>query len=184
MKNTGSTEYATRLEALLSPERRAHSERVAELAREIALASGLDGDRAYLAGLLHDIAKELPETELLRLAPPENEAERSHPLVLHGRAGRRLVEGWGLRDPEILEAIEGHVYGVLPGHGLGMAVYVADAAEPERGFNDDLRALALAGRLQEAYRLAVERKVAYLKQRGIPVHPRTLEVMRELEALA
>ncbi len=180
MKSTAFTGLEAELKKRLSRERFAHSLRVAELARGIARANGLDPEQAYLAGLLHDLAKELPEPELIRLAPPMNEVERAHPLVLHGRAGRVLAESLGVKDPEVLAAIEGHVVGVDPGFGLGMAVYVADVAEPGRGYHQDLAERALAGDLLGAYREAVRRKVAYLEERGIPVHPRTREVLARL----
>ena len=181
MKSTAFTELEKALRARVSEERFAHSLRVAELARKIALKNGLDPEKAYLAGLLHDIAKELPEEELVRLAPPENEAERAHPKVLHGRAGRVLAERLGVKDPEVLAAIEGHVVGGSPDFPLGMAVYVADQAEPGRGVNQDLAERALAGDLVGAYREAVRRKLAWLRSRGIPLHPKTEEVRARLE---
>ncbi len=181
MKSTVSTDSLShKVKALVKPERFAHILRVAQLAREIAEKNGLDGERAHLAALLHDAARDLPEEELLALAPPENEVERAHPLSLHGRAARRLAEGWGVEDEEVLEAIEGHVYGVDPKNGIGMALYIADISEPGRGVNGEIRELALSGKLPEAYRLAVENKVNYLRQKGIPIHPRTLAVYHTL----
>jgi predicted HD superfamily hydrolase involved in NAD metabolism len=169
-----------KVRALVRPERWAHIQRVAELARSIAEQNGLDGEKAYLAGLLHDAARDLPEAELLRLAPPENPVEEAHPLALHGRAARRLAEAWGVEDGAVLEAIEGHVFGVDPENGIGMALYVADVSEPGRGVNGEIRALALEGNLLEAYRRAVRNKVEYLKAKGVPVHPKTLEVYQRL----
>ncbi len=169
-----------RVQALVRPERWAHIQRVAALAREIAEKNGLDGERAYLAGILHDAARDLPLEELRRLAPPENEVEEAHPLSLHGRAARRLAEAWGVGDLEVLEAVEGHVYGVDPANGIGMALYIADVSEPGRGVNEEIRHLALSGHLLEAYRQAVDKKVRYLEAKGIPVHPRTLAVYQGL----
>ncbi len=183
MKSTGSTALVDEVRGRLSEARFAHALRVAELARKLAPRVGVDPGKAYLAGLLHDLAKELPEEELLRLAPPENEVERVHPLVLHGRAGRVLAERLGVHDPEVLAAIEGHVVGVPPDFPLGMLIYVADLAEPGRGFNQDLIPLLERGALSDAYRRAVARKIAYLKERGIPVHPKTREVERRLEGV-
>ncbi|KIX84497.1 bis(5'-nucleosyl)-tetraphosphatase (symmetrical) YqeK [Thermus filiformis] len=181
MKNKVSiASLEEKVKALVRPERFAHILRVAELAREIARNNGLDPERAYLAALLHDAARDLPEEELLRLAPPKNEVERAHPLALHGRAARVLARDWGVKDEEVLEAVEGHVFGVDPQNGIGMALYVADVSEPGRGVNGEIRELALAGRLLEAYRRAVRNKVEYLQKKGIPVHPRTLEVYEEL----
>lgn len=181
MNGTVSTaELKERVKALVRPERWAHIQRVAALAREIAEKNGLDGERAYLAGILHDAARDLPLEELARLAPPENEVEEAHPLALHGRAARVLAEAWGVEDKEVLEAVEGHVYGVDPRNGLGMALYIADISEPGRGVNGEIRDLALSGNLLEAYRQAVRNKVEYLKGKGIPVHPRTLAVYQGL----
>ncbi|MGQ9692350.1 MAG: bis(5'-nucleosyl)-tetraphosphatase (symmetrical) YqeK [Thermaceae bacterium] len=179
-KNVSTETLKEKVRALVHPDRFAHIERVAALAREIALNNGLDPDRAYLAGLLHDAARDLPEEELLRLAPPRNEAERAHPLALHGRAARVLAEEWGVRDQEVLEAVEGHVYGVDPENGIGMALYVADISEPSREVNGEIRELALAGRLPLAYRQAIRSKVEYLVSKGIPLHPKTLEIYEKL----
>jgi predicted HD superfamily hydrolase involved in NAD metabolism len=182
LKSTVSTaELLEKVKALVRPERLEHILRVAALAREIAEKNGLDGERAYLAGLLHDAARDLPEEELKRLAPPENEVERAHPLALHGRAARRLAQAWGVEDREVLEAVEGHVFGVDPENGLGMALYIADISEPGRGVNGEIRELALSGELLQAYRRAVENKVNYLAAKGIPIHPRTLSVYRSLQ---
>ncbi|MEZ0348230.1 MAG: bis(5'-nucleosyl)-tetraphosphatase (symmetrical) YqeK [Thermus sp.] len=181
MKSTPFTaELVEKVKPLVRPERWAHILRVAELARAIAERNGLDPERAYLAGLLHDAARDLPLEELVRLAPPENEVEKAHPLALHGRAARRLAEAWGVEDLEVLEAIEGHVYGVPPENALGMALYVADVSEPGRGVNGEIRELALSGKLLEAYRKAVVNKVNYLQGKGIPVHPKTLAVYERL----
>jgi HD superfamily phosphohydrolase YqeK len=69
---------------------------------------------------------------------------------------------------------------VDPENGIGMALYVADVSEPGRGVNGEIRALALEGNLLEAYRRAVRNKVEYLKAKGVPVHPKTLEVYQRL----
>ncbi|MCX7600921.1 MAG: bis(5'-nucleosyl)-tetraphosphatase (symmetrical) YqeK [Meiothermus sp.] len=168
------------------PERFAHILRVAELAAQIARANRLDVEKTYLAAILHDAARDLSDQELMELAPPVIALELSHPLSLHGRAGRKLAEQWGIEDEEVLEAIEGHVYGVRPDHPIGMALYVADVSEPGRGVNHDIRELALAGRLLEAYQKAVICKVRYLESKGIEPHPRTLAayraVLEQLEA--
>ena len=183
MPSTPSIEtIAERVRARVSPERWAHIVRVAELARRIAEAAGAEGERAYLAGLLHDVARELPEEELVALCPPENEVEAAHPRALHGCAGRKIAAEWGVTDPEVLEAIEGHVWGVTSESPVARAVYVADVSEPGRGVNDDLRERALAGDLEGAYAEAVARKVAYLKAKGIPIHPRTLKAYAEARA--
>jgi predicted HD superfamily hydrolase involved in NAD metabolism len=176
-----ATFWASRVRQMVKPERFAHIERVAALAHDIALAHGLDADRAYLAGILHDVARDLPSQELLRLAPPESEADQSHPLSLHGRAGRTILERWGITDQDVLDAVEEHVTGPRDGNLLSICVYIADVSEPGRGVNHDIRELAFLD-LEHAYHQALTCKVNYLQSKGKPVHPRTLEAYQRLLA--
>src|SRR5690606_22489546 len=134
--------YRDLVRAGVSDERFAHIERVVELAVKIGEANGFspaDLARVELAALLHDAARDLDDATLVRLAPPQNQVEVDHPLSVHGRAGRRMAEGWGVTDEAVLEAIEGHVFGVPLGNPVGTAVYVADVCEPGRGVNATLR---------------------------------------------
>lgn len=156
----------------MRPARLLHALRVADLARTLAARAGADAGRAYLAGVVHDVARDLPPAELLRLAPPEHEIDACHPLAVHGRAGRRLLERWGLADPAVLEAVEDHTTGPRGPGPVALALYIADVSEPGRGVNDDIRRLAMTD-LAAAYRQALLSKVGYLEARGIPVHPRT-----------
>ncbi|UCH28068.1 MAG: bis(5'-nucleosyl)-tetraphosphatase (symmetrical) YqeK [Trueperaceae bacterium] len=152
--------------------------RVVELAKEIAIANSFDNDEvaaACLAGMLHDVARDLTPEKLLELAPAQNDVERMHPLSVHGRAGRKIAERWGIEDGRVLEAISGHVFGVSPENRVGMAVYIADVTEPGRQVNHDIRELAMTS-LFRAYQRAVDSKVRYLRSKGKSVHPETLRV--------
>ncbi len=174
--------YCERVKALVTPERFEHIVRVAILSETIALANNFSAEElraASLAAVLHDAARDLPTEELFALAPPQTELEKQHPLAVHGRAGRRLVERWGVSDERVLAAIEGHVFGVSLKHRIGMALYVADVSEPGRGVNEDIRKLAM-NNLQKAYRHAVDSKVRYLRKKGKAVHPATLAVYQEI----
>lgn len=181
MPNTLSIpELQQQVQLLVSPARYQHILRVAELAVAIARANGLSAEATYLAALLHDAARDFAPDRLLQLAPPENPAEQAHPLSLHGRVARRMAVEWGVADPQILEAIEGHVYGVDPSNGIGMALFLADISEPARQVNHDLRQLALEGHLLEAYIRAIQSKLEYLECKGVVPHPRTAQVRQRL----
>ncbi|MFB9991874.1 bis(5'-nucleosyl)-tetraphosphatase (symmetrical) YqeK [Deinococcus oregonensis] len=166
--------WEDRVRLMVRPKRYQHVLRVAELACQIACANGLDESRAYAAGILHDIARDLPDAELLRLAPPEHPIDAAHPLALHGRAARTLLERWGYCDAVVLEAVEDHTTGPRGGNPVSACVYVADVSEPGRGVNEDIRELALHD-LDAALHRAIASKVTYLQGRGIQVHPRTLQ---------
>lgn len=168
----------------VSADRFAHVARVARLALDIADANGFSApqrQQVITAALLHDAARDMTDDQLLRLAPPVLELERHHPLALHGRAARALAVSWGVTDPTVLDAVEGHVFGVRLDDLVGMALYVADVSEPHRGVNDDIRQLAMTD-LLAAYRLAVRAKVAYLKRCGKEIHPDTLAAFRAIVA--
>ena len=47
----------------MSEKRFKHTCSVAKLAREFAVANGIDGKKAYIAGMLHDIAKEMDKKQ-------------------------------------------------------------------------------------------------------------------------
>lgn len=167
---------------MVTPRRFEHITRVAILAETIARANCFSPGElraTCLAAILHDAARDLPADEIFRLAPPRTELEREQPLTLHGRAGRRLAECWGVNDERVLGAIEGHVFGVSSDNRVGMAVYIADVSEPGRGVNDDIRELAMRN-LFKAYQRAVDSKVRYLQEVGKPVHPVTLRVYKEI----
>jgi predicted HD superfamily hydrolase involved in NAD metabolism len=172
--------WRERVRLMVKPRRFEHVMRVARLAHDIALANGIDADRAYAAGILHDVARDLPDRELLRLAPPECTIDAAHPLALHGRAGRALLERWGFADRMVLEAVEDHTTGPRPGNDVSVAVYIADVSEPGRGVNEDIRELAFTD-VDAALRLSIGSKVRYLQGRGIEVHPRTLRTFESLD---
>lgn len=178
-----SCDWQQTVQLMVRPRRFEHVLRVAELAARIAAGAGADTERAYLAGIVHDIARDLPESEHLRLAPPECDIDRQHPLALHGRSGRALLERWGMTDPVVLQAVEEHTTGPCAHNLVSQAVYIADISEPGRGVNHDIRELALCD-LQAALQQALRAKVAYLQGRGIAVHPRTMGVFRAFAPLS
>lgn len=178
----GVAEYRELVRSSVGHDRFDHIERVVELATQIGESNGFtpaELAKVELAALLHDAARDLDDEALLLLAPPQNQVEEEHPLSVHGRAGRRMAERWGVTDETVLAAIEGHVFGVPLSNRVGAAVYVADVCEPGRGVNHDLREVALTD-LDAAYRRAVAVKVDYLRRSGKEVHPATLAAYESL----
>jgi predicted HD superfamily hydrolase involved in NAD metabolism len=164
--------WPERVRPMVTSKRLEHILRVAELARAIAIANGLNAHQAELAGVLHDLARDRNANELLELAPAETVLDAENPMALHGRAARTLLEQWGFEDQVVLEAVEDHVTGPRGGNLIALAVYIADVSEPGRGVNHDIRELALVD-LERAYTAALCCKVKHLERVGKPVHPRT-----------
>ena len=174
--------YCNRVRAMVTPKRFEHIMRVTQLSETIARANQFSNSElraTCLAAVLHDVARDLPDEKLLELAPPDSDLEKNHPMSVHGRAGRKIAEQWGISDERVLEAIEGHVFGVPVDNRIGMALYIADVSEPARGVNEDIRELAMTN-LFRAYQRALDSKVTYLRSKGKCVHPVTLKVYQEI----
>ncbi len=130
--------FMEELRARLGEERLAHSVSVASLAYSIALQNGIASpERAYVAGLLHDIGKPVGEVSardiVLRECP---EAVDYPPYALHQWVGSFLArERYGIKDGEILDAIAYHCTGKPHMTPLGKIVYSADKIEPGRGYD-------------------------------------------------
>jgi nicotinate-nucleotide adenylyltransferase len=121
----------------LSLSRFLHSRQVAVMCSDLCGIFGLDPGAGYLAGLVHDIGKQLEEGELIRLAEtdgqPLSPLEQKKPALLHGRAGAVLLEQrYGLRDPAILDAVRYHTTGSVLMGPLAKLLYVADKIEASR----------------------------------------------------
>lgn len=172
------------LDERLSAERWRHTLAVAETAGRIAAALGwppAECQRALVAGLLHDVARELPRAEQRELAAraplPPADAEGDPGPLLHARAGAALAAGeYGVRDAGILEAIATHPTGATGGSPLVQVLVVADFLEPGRPHLDEAdRALLeslLAGDvpLIEAFCRVMRKKIRHLRARGLAVH--------------
>jgi len=170
----------------LSDKRHAHTLRVAETAERLAKLHGLDPQRARLAGLLHDTAREIGKQELLRVAEEDGlsvgDFERERPILLHGPVAAELAkEDLGVDDGEILDAVRVHTTGE-PGMGpLALVLLVADKIEPDREQPgvEDLRELAPVS-LHRAARAALEDAVSYNERRDHPVHPKSRQTLKWL----
>ena len=66
MDTERNAEFLEELKKHLQPARLYHSINVAEEAKKLALCYGADPEKAYTAGLLHDIMKNTPDEVLLK----------------------------------------------------------------------------------------------------------------------
>ena len=111
------------------------------LAKRLCIRYGTEPDKGRIAGLMHDIAREMNDELLLNLAMTDGNKimswERKRPVLLHGRAGAVILKrDFGINDSEILEAVRNHVTG-KPGMSLlSKIIFVSDFLEPARVFID------------------------------------------------
>ena len=161
-----------------------HVVRVARSAELLAMHHGIDTRKARLAGMLHDLARLYSATRLLQECElrhmPIDAFEREHPIVLHAPLGAKLAsEAFGVRDTEVLSAIEKHTLGDAEMSPLDCVVYLADALEPGRAFDarETLWQLALAD-LDTAMLATLENSLDYLRRKGLAAAPQTLAAVK------
>jgi nicotinate-nucleotide adenylyltransferase len=125
----------------LSQKRFHHSVNVAEECRKLAQKYGEDPERAYFAGLLHDICKEMPPDEqkdmVLRSGLTVCREELDTRSLWHGIAGAYFVkEHFGVEDIDILNAIRFHTVGRVGMTRLEEIVYIGDLISADRDYKD------------------------------------------------
>ena len=121
----------------LSDKRYEHTLNVRKMAVKLAKRYGVDEDKAALAALLHDSAKEISKDEMRAImrAHPElagGGEERPTP-VWHGICAAILARTeWGVEDEAVLSAIACHTAGKPGMSRLDKIVYLADMSSAER----------------------------------------------------
>lgn len=169
----------------LSAGRFAHVLAVAETAARLAERFGARADKAWVAGLLHDYARELPLAEMRRLAAAHGLLPRvAEPsaALLHAPLGAVLLPmELGVADSEVLRAVALHTTGDAAMTVLDKVVYLADYIEPGRSFPGVEAVRSLAARDLDAAVLAALRNTAEaLRLGGRPLDPRSLAAMADL----
>ena len=109
----------------------------------MAMRYDVDVQKALYAGLLHDCAKCIPSDKKIRLCEkyglPVSSVEKENPSLLHARLGAYLAhEKYGVKDEEIIYAIESHTTGCPAMTMLEKIIYIADYIEPGRNKAADL----------------------------------------------
>lgn len=125
------------LQSKLPDRRFEHTLGVEYTASALAMAYGVDVEKAALAGLLHDCAKHLTTTKKLQKARefglPVSSYEIDNPELLHAKLGAYYARTkYGVTDPEVLSAIACHTTGKPDMNTLEKITYVADYIEPNR----------------------------------------------------
>ncbi len=129
------------LKEILSQKRYQHSLNVAAECRKLALKYGEDPDKAYFAGLLHDICKEMPGEEQKALVLESGFAVCREELetrsLWHGIAGAYFIKKkFGVEDIDILNAVRFHTVGRAGMSLLEEIVYLGDLVSAERDYKD------------------------------------------------
>ena len=173
-------ELLEKVKSVMSAKRFNHVLGVERTAIALAERYGYDPEKAGLAGLLHDYAKELPDEDFLALIDKyqlDPDLKKWNNNVWHGMVGiYKIQEDLGLTDPDILRSIEIHTVGSSQMTKLDKIVYVADYIEHNRNFPlvEEARLVA-EDSLDKAVAFETVHTVEHLAHQALPIFPKTLE---------
>ena len=175
-------EFSVELYPILKRDRLLHTINVAIASVKYAVKYGADPDKALIAGVLHDCAKELPAEEQRKLAIEDSGKSYDVKKLWHGPAGAVFAKKhFGIEDDEILDAIRYHTTARKDMTLVDKVVYLADKIEPARTYDDLTEVRRVSDEdLQLGLILCVKAFIEKSKVKGLELHPNTKAFVREL----
>ncbi len=180
------TPYRRLLREKLGDYRLHHSFCVADSARMLAERYGADPEKAYFAGLLHDVMKDAPRDAQRKMIEDGGTVltctEIANPKVWHAMAGEAYLRTqMGVRDADVLNAVRYHTTGRAGMSLLEKIIYVADFMSADRKYNgvDRMRRLAQSS-LEEAMMFGLSFTIASLAEKEKIIHPDSVDCYNEI----
>ena len=174
----------------LSDKRYEHTINVKKMAVKLAKQYGVDEEKAALAALLHDSAKELSKDEMraiMQAHPEYAEGGESRPTpVWHGICAAILARTeWGVEDEAVLSAIACHTAGKPGMSKLDKIVYLADMSSAERDWPGVNRLRKLERKdLDAAMLMALKQTNDFVLSQGKPLDPMSRAAYEDIQAQA
>lgn len=161
-----------------------HSLRVAKTASNLAKIYGLDEEKAYLAGVLHDCAKynEKKYIDKLDIDISNYPVSSETDPVLHSFLGAELAKKvYNINDEDLLSAISFHTTGKANMSKLEKIIFIADAIEPARDFKgiEDIRKEAVVN-LDETMLMLLDSSIKFLISKKLTINPLSIEARNYL----
>jgi len=164
-----------------------HSLSTALTAKKLCKLFKIESKKGYIAGLLHDIARDFDNENLFKTVSRDGKSidheEKEEPELLHGRAGAVLAkELYNIDDREIIEAIQLHTTGSTGMGDLAKIIFIADYIEPRRKHITEKYIKNLKGKtLNEMLEIVLKSVVDYLRKKEKNVSEKTLQLLEEFE---
>ena len=173
--------YKEILKGRLKEKRYIHSLAVADEAVRLAKKYGCDEEKAYLAGLLHDITKNTPKEEQLKIFSDFgimlDDVSSAAEKLWHAISGAAYCEKvLGITDNEVLSAIRYHTTAKKDMTKLQKVLYLADFTSSDRDYDDvDIMRSLVDISMEKALDYALSYTIKDLVQQGRQIHPDTME---------
>ena len=155
-----------RVMPLLPEGRFLHVLSTARIAKKIAKANNINTNQAYVAGILHDIAKGMTHQEIDEIIKDHYPNKIKYPkFSYHAFASSYIAKNmFGITDKKILKAIESHAIATKKMSKLDKIIYCADKLEENRPFAsslDEIRKIAYED-IDKCFVLVMKDQVNYL----------------------
>lgn len=169
-----------KLEQQLKPSRFEHVKRVEQTAIALASQYGVDVEKASIAGLVHDYAKQRPDDDFkaaIQKYQLDADLLNWNNAIWHGVVGAELIKAeLKIYDEEILDAVRYHTTGNRYMTILAQIIYMADYIEPARDFDGVAQARLLTKQdLSLAVAYQTQHTLAYLLANNQRIYPKTIE---------
>ena len=164
----------------MSAKRFTHVLGVEETALKLAKIYHGNLEKASIAALVHDYAKERSDEEMIALIHEKSLDERLIAFgnnIWHGIAGAELIKKeLDVFDEEILNAVRRHTTGDAQMTLLDKIIYVADYIEPNRSFPnvDEARKIAFQN-LDQAVKYETKQTLSFLIEKQALIYPKTID---------
>lgn len=173
-------EYIELIKGRLSPYRFNHSMCVADRAVELAKRNNLDPQKAYVAGILHDIMKEESLDSQQKIIESTGytmtAVELASPNVYHQMSGAVYVRDiLGIDDEDIVGGIRYHTTGRADMTPFEMLIYLADFTSADRDYPDvDIMRKKTDTDFFDGMLYSLTYTITKLAQQSKQIHPDTL----------
>lgn len=179
-------EYQEIIKAKMGRKRYIHSVNVSSEAGRLAEKYGANREKAKIAGMLHDITKEMPFDEQLQMIKANDiiltNVQKTAPKLWHAITGALYLKNeLSINDEEILSALRFHTTGRAGMTLLEKIVFVADFTSAERDYEDvDIMREKAEKSLDEAMLYGTSFSIKDLVNRGLTIDENTLALYNEL----
>jgi len=174
------------IKANLKESRFIHTLGVISVAKKLAVKNGVDEEKAEIAALCHDIAKNVPKEEMEKVIiknniilsqDEKNTKELWHSILAPIYAKEKLK----IDDSEILSAIRWHTTGTENMSKLDKIIYIADMIEPSRNFDglEEIRKETI-NNLDNGVLLGLTHSISFLLQKGALVDVNSIKARNYL----
>ena len=169
--------FINKIRGYIKESRFIHSLSVAHLAYRLAKKHAMDYNKAYIAGVLHDIAKGVDKNDSLTLM------KKYYPdfvdigaFAYHQFLGVKIAkEDFEVVDEDILNAIMYHTTGRKEMSSLEKLIYAADKIDPTRDYDSSELINAMENGVEEGFLTVLKANVDFLNKKHASINNKLTE---------